>query len=157
MQGVFAFWCFVEITLFSRPPGRGQNRLKAVLDSELFTGIDQWGEHLATVQPQRAPTLFGDPSGKNLWGILLSTGGSLKATRGPFCAAAAEYSVTCKCFAEINAAWVRGDSRAQGQKVGRFRTCPYSTSGEKIYRSNLLAFDSKTTTIDDTCDSLYWR
>ena len=80
--------------------------MKAVLDSELLRASDQWDERRGAVQPQRAPTLLDYPSGKNLWGILLSTGGSLKATRGSFCAAAAEGSVTFALFADTTAAWV---------------------------------------------------
>lgn len=43
---------------------------------------------------------------KALWLRLLLTGGSLKVTRVPFCAAAAEYVITSGPFVEIYAAWV---------------------------------------------------
>ena len=42
---------------------------------------------------------------KALWLRLLLTGGSLKVTRVPFCAAAAEYVIISRPFVEIYAAW----------------------------------------------------
>ena len=40
-------------------------------------------------------------------GIILTTGGHLKVTRGPSCAAAADDSVTFGSFVEFHAAWAR--------------------------------------------------
>ena len=40
-----------DMNLFSGLPGRGQNRLKAVLDSELKRAVDQWDERRGAVQP----------------------------------------------------------------------------------------------------------
>ena len=55
--------------------------------------------------------LKGYPSVAALWGIVLLTGGFLKATRGPSCAAAADKSVTFGQFVAIHATWVSGSGR----------------------------------------------
>ena len=47
------------------------------------------------------------------------TGGYLKATRGPSCAAAADKSVTFGKFAVIHAAWVGGPGRNGASRMPR--------------------------------------
>ena len=68
--------CFI-LQLFFCLPGWGQNHFffctakeKVVLDSEKEK-VDRWRLWGGAIQPHKAPTLLGYPSGKILWGIFL--------------------------------------------------------------------------------------
>ena len=109
--------CSPMFVIFPGLPSWGQNRLKAVLDSELQ---GRWTSGVnCEVRYNRRKHLrcWVIPRRKTLWLCPLLTGGSLTATRGPSRAAAADSIVTfgnvCCNLRRLGGCWLTESGRAQ--------------------------------------------